>query len=383
MADHYVGLRQHVLPEEVEGGPGVGLLCLCPLLSRHGPIALGHRRLSIIDLSEAAHEPLTNEDATLWLVIVGLTSFFIFLPLLRYATANPDMFSYRALTRLGSVEQPLTAPWPVVFLSNTWSALRMFNWDDGVIWVHSVPGRPALDIVTGALFLIGVVLLVARYLRKRNWLDLFLLLSIPVLLLPSILSLAFPDENPSLNRTAGAIVPVFLIVALALDGLIRAMIADHRSRSWAYALAGVLLVWSAAQSYDLVFRQFDQNFRNSAWNTTDMGKVIEQFRSKYGETDTVWIVPFPYWVDTRLPGIYAGIPNRDFALFPDQLSSSLKARGPKLFMVKANVQDPTQNDQESLDLLKQLYPQGTLTRHRSTIPNHDFWTYFVPGASSP
>jgi asparagine synthase (glutamine-hydrolysing) len=36
-----------------------------------GPIALGHRRLSIIDLSEAAREPLTNEDGTLWLVFNG------------------------------------------------------------------------------------------------------------------------------------------------------------------------------------------------------------------------------------------------------------------------------------------------------------------------
>jgi len=36
-----------------------------------GPVALGHRRLSIIDLSEAAREPLTNEDGTLWLVFNG------------------------------------------------------------------------------------------------------------------------------------------------------------------------------------------------------------------------------------------------------------------------------------------------------------------------
>jgi asparagine synthase (glutamine-hydrolysing) len=36
-----------------------------------GPIALGHRRLSIIDLSEAASEPMTNEDGSLWLVFNG------------------------------------------------------------------------------------------------------------------------------------------------------------------------------------------------------------------------------------------------------------------------------------------------------------------------
>jgi asparagine synthase (glutamine-hydrolysing) len=36
-----------------------------------GPAGLGHRRLSIIDLSDAAREPMTNEDGTLWLVFNG------------------------------------------------------------------------------------------------------------------------------------------------------------------------------------------------------------------------------------------------------------------------------------------------------------------------
>ena len=36
-----------------------------------GPVALGHRRLSIIDLSEAASEPMTNEDGSLWLTFNG------------------------------------------------------------------------------------------------------------------------------------------------------------------------------------------------------------------------------------------------------------------------------------------------------------------------
>ncbi len=36
-----------------------------------GPVGLGHRRLSIIDLSEAASEPMTNEDGSLWLTFNG------------------------------------------------------------------------------------------------------------------------------------------------------------------------------------------------------------------------------------------------------------------------------------------------------------------------
>jgi asparagine synthase (glutamine-hydrolysing) len=34
-------------------------------------VALGHRRLAIIDLSEAAHQPMANEDGTIWIVFNG------------------------------------------------------------------------------------------------------------------------------------------------------------------------------------------------------------------------------------------------------------------------------------------------------------------------
>ncbi|HSD26081.1 MAG TPA: asparagine synthase (glutamine-hydrolyzing), partial [Vicinamibacteria bacterium] len=65
--------REAPLPAHVEGmsavlahrGPdGQGLHV-------DGPAALGHRRLSIIDLSDAAAEPMANEDGSLWLVFNG------------------------------------------------------------------------------------------------------------------------------------------------------------------------------------------------------------------------------------------------------------------------------------------------------------------------
>lgn len=37
----------------------------------HGPIGLGHRRLSIIDLSPGGHQPMSNEDGTVWIVFNG------------------------------------------------------------------------------------------------------------------------------------------------------------------------------------------------------------------------------------------------------------------------------------------------------------------------
>jgi len=319
-----------------------------------------------------------RRDAVLWLVILGLASLVVFTPLLRYTMDNPDVFSYRALSRLGSVEQPLPEPAIKIFFSNLWRGLGMFNWDDGEIWVHSVVHRPALGLVSAALFLIGTVLLLIRYIRVRHWLDMFLLLSIPLLAMPSILSLAFPGENPALNRAGGAYVPAFVIVALALDGLLTAIGTRKLRAGFAWGLAIVLMAWSGVQNYDLVFHQYYEAFRSGSWNSSEMGAVIKQFEEKYGRTDTVWIVPFPHWVDTRLPGVWAGIPNRDFAMWRENLSTTLQLTAPKLFMVKADTQIPEANDQETLDVLNALYPNGSLELHHSAVPGHDFWIFSVP-----
>jgi len=334
-----------------------------------------------------------RKDAVLWLVLLGLTSLVVFIPLMRYSLDNPEAFSYRAFSRLGTVEQPLPGPPLEIFFSNLWHALRMFNYDDGEIWVHSITHRPALDLVSAALFLIGALLVLIRYFRKRHWLDLFLLVSIPLLAMPSILSLAFPGENPALNRAGGAYIPAFLLSALALDGLITAVGrrpvqpsrtgkqaggtgALYAGLAWGVGL--ILLTISAVQNYDLVFRQFAKQFDNGAWNSSEMGAVIKEFEITYGTTETAWIVPYPHWVDTRLPGVWAGIPNRDFAMWRENLPDTLELSGPKLFLVKANVSGSPENDQETLDALTELYPQGRLKLHKSNVEGHEFWIFLVP-----
>ncbi|MEO8356419.1 MAG: glycosyltransferase family 39 protein [Chloroflexota bacterium] len=328
-----------------------------------------------------------RRDAAIWLLLLAFTSLFVFVPLLRYWIDNPAEFAYRAVSRLSSLENPITQPVWQIFLSNTWNALRMFNFDDGEIWVNSLPHRPALDIISAALFVIGALLVLIRYIRNRHWLDLFLLVSIPLLLLPSILSLAYPGENPALNRASGAYIPAFLLGAMALDGLVTAIGLEKHALSrieagraiFAWGLVGVLLLMSARQNYDLVFHQYYDSFRSGSWNTSDMGKVVKEFEQTYGTTDTVWIVPFPHWVDTRLPAVWAGIPNRDLAMWPEDLTNTLQLPEPKLFIVKANLEDPNGNDQESLDVLEILYPNGQLRMFDSDVMGHDFWIFLVPG----
>jgi len=250
----------------------------------------------------------------------------------------------------------------------------MFFWDNGEVWVISVTHRPALDIVSAALFFLGVVYLLTRYVRQRHWLDIFLIVSIPLLMMPSILSLAFPAENPSLNRTAAALVPVFLIVGIALDGLLTTLethFTSGRGRVFAWGFGILLLFIAAMQNYGLVFTQYQRVYELSSWNSSEMAQVIRSFAESVGDVDSAYVVAYPYWVDTRLIGFSAGYPTKDFALWPEHFVDTLANRRAKLFVIYLQ-------DQTSLDALKSMYPQGQLQLHPSRVETKDFWLFFVP-----
>lgn len=310
----------------------------------------------------------------LWgVLIVALISLAVFVPLLRFALENPDMVAFRSLTRLGDLERPLPGPVWLIFLKNTWNAMVMFFWSNGDVWVHSIPYRPALDVISAALFFIGLVLLFLRYISRRSWIDLFLLLSIPLLLMPSILSLAFPNENPNLNRTAGAYIPVFLILGYGLEALLMALKRSFPGRLGSILAGGVglaLILFSAGNNYDLFFNQYDQSMRQSAWNSSEMGTVIRDFEQLVGDANQAWVVAYPYWVDTRLVGINAGMPARDTAINADQLRDTLANPGAKLFLL--NLQDV-----DSLRLLQELYPEGRYWTYPSRTPGKEFVVFLV------
>ncbi|MCC6146883.1 MAG: glycosyltransferase family 39 protein [Anaerolineaceae bacterium] len=307
-------------------------------------------------------------------IVLAITAFIVFLPLLRYMLDDPQMFGYRAFSRLGTTERAFPGPVWQIFLSNLWKAMIMFFWDNGGIWVHSVVGRPALDVIMAALLFLGMLLLLIRYVRQRNWVDLWLLVSIPLLMLPSILSLAFPDENPSLNRTGGAIVPVFVIAALALESLLAGFWVRAKGMAGKAlpVLIGIgLLAGSAAQNYNLVFKQFDRQFMAGAWNTSEIGHIIRAFSESVGSPQSAYVVPFPYWVDTRLVGISAGYPFTDYALWPENFPLTLSEKQAKLFILKAE-------DQESLQKLKELYPEGVSWIRYAEREGKDLTLFFVP-----
>lgn len=324
----------------------------------------------------ALHRPGRNKKLqTLFaLLLITFMAVVVFIPLLRYWLGNPQLFTYRAFSRLTGMETGFQESPIVIFLKNFWKASIMFFWDNGTIWAHSVPSRPALEVVSGALYFLGIAMLLIRYIRKRNWMDLFLLVSIPMMMMPSILSLAYPNENPCLNRTAGAVVPVFIAVGLAFETILRSVRSRLTGRigKTLLVLAVLLLViWSGANNYDLVFNQYYSIYLSSSWNTTELGEVAELYIDTWGTPETTYVVGYPHWVDSRLVAINAGYAGYDFAILPENIPATIEVPGAKFFFVNIN-------DSENMQLLLETYPDGILTLNESTVVNKDFMTFFVP-----
>lgn len=322
------------------------------------------------------HRPARNRrlQVIFTLVLIAFISLVVFIPLLRYWLANPELFAYRAFSRLTGMEVGFQTPPIVVFFQNFWKASIMFFWDNGVIWAHSVPNRPALEVVSGALYFLGIAGLLIRYIRKRNWMDLFLLVSIPLLLMPSILSLAYPGENPSLNRTAGAIVPVFVVIAMAFETSIRAIwvrLSGRVGKLVLFLVLVLLIVWSVSNNYDLVFNQYYNIYLSSSWNTSEIGELAKLFIKTQGSPETTYLVGHPHWVDSRLVAINAGYPGLDFAIFTDQIPDTVDDPRAKMFFLNIN-------DEEDVALLQELYPNGTLSRFTSSSQSKDFMIFSVP-----
>jgi hypothetical protein len=311
---------------------------------------------------------------TSWLIAAGLVALVVFIPLMRYALEHPDIFMSRMQTRIFGDGAPLDInPW-AVFLKNVWNGLLMYGKDGGAVWVNCIPFRPALDWVTGALFHLGIVILVVRYVRYRHWADLFLLLSIPILQLPSTLAIAFPAENPATNRAAGAYIPAFIAAGLAMTAIwawVQKQMHGRRRTLVGLFIPLLLFTLAASENYSLVFDTYADRYSRTALNTSEAGYVIRDFAESIGDYETAHVVSFPYWLDTRLVGIWAGKPHRDYETWPKDFENFIGETRSQLFILNPN-------DTAALESLRTLFPDGRLTLKESQMEGRDLLLFVVP-----
>ena len=132
----------------------------------------------------------------------------------------------------------------------------------------------------------------------------------------------------------------------------------------------LILVGTAINNAKLVFNDYNQRYRASAWNTTEIGHVIKQFSETIGDSDHAFVIPYTHWVDTRLVGIHAIGRVEDFALWPGDIQITADVPAPKLYIYNLE-------DHETLDILRDLYPDGINSTYHSELQGKDFMLYYV------
>jgi hypothetical protein len=234
------------------------------------------------------------------------TAVVVALPLLRYMTERPDQFWYRAATRAASLERPIAAEPLLIFVRNLWNMLLAFDWKGSSTWVVVRRNDPFLDAVTASFWVVGIILLVVQIVRgSLRWA--VVAVGLFVLTLPSTLSLAFPDENPSINRGGTAIPVVFLVAALAVISLVPRRGGVARIAA-SVGLAGLLL-FSILLNFRQYFVDFHQSYDQSVDHSMSMARVLDEYRKKGIPLRQMYLLYSDYWVDGRNIAFELGDPS--------------------------------------------------------------------------
>jgi hypothetical protein len=313
-------------------------------------------------------------DSVLLFLVAGLVA----MPLLRYAVDDPAGFQQRGLTRIFG--DPGMAPLqdPVGrFLDNVKNALLMWNWKGDVQWGQHIPGVPVLDPISGALFALGCAYAAYRLLRYRELPYLYLAIMTFGALLPSILALAFPRENPHVGRVGISMPIVMLVAALPVALLVGRLRAALGGRAGAVA-GGVLVaaLFGAAlrANYDQYFTIYARQHALASQHTSHVGRVVNAFLAAGGQRDNVHIMTWSHWFDTRLVAIETGTARWDPLIKTiDEVRKHDGSPGERLYIVHPD-------DQASRGALARWYP-GAVEQVHSLRDNLDrpwFVTIRVP-----
>lgn len=303
--------------------------------------------------------------------LFAMMAVLVFIPLGRYAYDAPGSYGFRAATRITGAEVALPANLLAAFVGNVTRALLMFNVRGDSVFIANVPYMRQLGFVAAALFLPGVAWLIWRWRRGYN---LQVLVMLGVMLLPTALSLAFPNEVPSAIRGVGALPAAVLISALALALLRRALVAGLAGRRGGAAAVGVLLAavltYEAVATYPLYFRDYVAQLPDGNYSITlAMAKAINGF----GNPDQAYIVVWPHWYDGNAVQAQMGRSRPDWQndLYELRADAPPLQGPPGTFMVIVHPQDVA-----ALSTLREAFPRGVALSQYKHDGSTAFITYY-------
>ena len=324
---------------------------------------------ALLDRRRRGHRWQAVGDAALAVA----TSVVVFLPVLKFALlgGNRDFFWSRVLTRATGVERPIEGQPLAIFARNLGNMAAGFHWQGSSTWTLLQRYDPLLDVVSGALLLAGLVLAL-RCALAGEWRWTFLLLLPFVLTLPSTLVMAYPEENPSVNRASAAIPAVFLLVgfpAAFLASGLRREGPTLRAAGFTVLLAGAAV--SARENAEAYFRRLAISYDALIEHATEIAAVMSRYRDEGIPLSQQYLLSTRFWVDARNVAFQLGEPEWWTAhnVAPHETPGGLTAR-PLAFVYRSN-------DVERQEALRRLYPDGVARIFPQSNPDRTFGVYVV------
>jgi len=284
-----------------------------------------------------------------------LTALPVLAPMLRFIVDYPGIFFYRLMTRVSTWEKPIEGNPLLILADNIRRALLMFHWTGDEVYVATIPLRPMLDPVMGALLVLGGAAAILWMLRHRDPVPLAVLMAGFVMLFPSAYNLPFPQENPSTVRAAGALPPVLVLAALVPALWTAGWGSFPRGRWVGWGAAALLVLVLIRINADRIFREYATTYCRIVPNASDAAEILRGFYAGGGPETNAFYVAYPYWFDSRLIGMWLGDLDWPYTIWHEDLPQALEAHqhlpGPKLYLVHPE-------DRASLAALQATYPEG-------------------------
>jgi hypothetical protein len=303
-------------------------------------------------------------------------------PIFRFAADHPEVFWSRVLTRTTSSEAAVVEPLRQLAI-NFWQAVRMVNWTTDGAFLISPPDRTALEPIGAALFLLGL-LAALRWSARGDERVSAMVVAFPVMLAPSVLALAFPNEVPHLARASGAMPIVAVLAALSAQVLlVRTKAAFGRAGVWSLGLLGLLLLAvMAGNTHRRYFEEYRVSYLGSTHPTEHAATVIRSFVTFGGSLEEVYMIGWPNGWDYRALGVQLGDPywngliggrKEDWSDGVD-IDARALAEDParKLFFV-GGTEAP-----KLIEGLREIYDGAIVTRHPVEPDDRSFYSVLTP-----
>jgi hypothetical protein len=314
------------------------------------------------------------------LALAGVIALAMFVPMLRVWHDFPDELWNRVINRTTGSEVEIQGEPGQVLVQNYFDAIRMYNVEGDHAWISTLPGAPMLDLVTGGLFVMGLVAWLVRLRIRRDPVDSLVPLAILVMLLPSALAIAFPIENPSATRASGTLPFVFVLAAWPL-ALIRqrwSLVFGRRAGTLlSAALILALMFVAGVTNYDTYFVKFAESYRESALNPGEVAAAVREEIGEDAPLDGVWLQGWPFWHDYRAIGIEMGDITFNQAIIDVPTLQSYLETFPATFEVRPLVFIVHPDDNEGLAVLEEAFPTGNAKLYPSETTGRDFILFVV------